>query len=440
MVVAWASLADALTVLTVGKTGVFRSRRGVPSALVRIGKDPAFTTLADPTCAGGATMSLQVSSYPQATLRVMAQPAATLPCEPWERSADGFVYRDPAGTHGGVRKVVYARSGFLARFEGGGYQALPGPVGYAQLRISIAGAELLSRFHGFRRNDAELVVARKPSVKAAHGEAGFWAVLLGDDSSPARQAVTVAALEKAVKRNKKDGWSHFLLAMLHLYRFGQAVTSYDDVSDAARVDIVAAHEAFQRSVPLLWDGARGDSRVPGFAAAAKFSLGIVQQDARLQAEGLEELRAAVAVNAFFNVFDLIPVVQVLPPSDPRFADVFGLVAEYISDPDTLSCVGTQPEICANAGFAPRNIAGALTLFGDVYAKGSGGDPALIQQAEFFYTIAAAGGQNGYRFADALAQRAGQAAQRAALYLDDDPTNDPFLIGAGPEACAVCHYR
>ena len=49
MVVAWASLADALTVLTVGKTGVFRSRRGVPSALVRIGKDPAFTTLADPT-------------------------------------------------------------------------------------------------------------------------------------------------------------------------------------------------------------------------------------------------------------------------------------------------------------------------------------------------------------------------------------------------------
>ena len=85
------------------------------------------------------------------------------------------------------------------------------------------------------------------------------------------------------------------------------------MSDAARADLVAANDAFAkaRAAPLGRD--TGDSRVPGFVAAAKFGLGVVQNDAALQAEGLADLEAAVAVNAFFNVFDLIPVVQALPP-------------------------------------------------------------------------------------------------------------------------------
>ena len=37
-------------------------------------------------------------------------------------------------------------------------------------------------------------------------------------------------------------------------------------------------------------------------------------------------------------------------------------------------------------------------------------------------------------------RRGGAAERAALYQDADPNDDPPLVGAGPEACAVCHYE
>jgi hypothetical protein len=440
-----ATPARAITVVTVGKTAVLRQAKGSASALFRVGRDPALATLVDPTCAGGGTMTLQVASYPVATARVDALPKATLPCTGWKRAGDGYVYRDPAGTTGGVQKVVYARSRFLARFGGAAYRHVAGPVGYTELWIEVGGARLNVRLHNFRTNATDRIVARKPSAAAAAGEAAFWRVLHGDDHSMQQQETALAQLGKALKRDRKDGWSQFLVAMMHLYRFAQATPLWDQVSAAALDDMVAANDAFQKSVPLLWDGQTGDSRVPGFAAAAKFGLGVAQNDAALQAEGLADLEAAVAVNAFFNVFDLIPVVQALAPTDPRFAQVFPLLKTYVDDPNTLACVVSQPEICADVGLAPRNVAGALMLFGDVFVKGAGLDPANVDRAEeFFYPIASAGAGfvPNYRFADAVAERVGpgKAQARAALYLDDDPTNDPPIVGAGPQACAVCHYK
>jgi hypothetical protein len=431
--------------VTTGKTAVFQERKGVPSAVLRFGRDPALGSLVDPTCAGGVPVTLQVASYPVATYRVDAQERVTLPCAGWKRRGDGFVYRDAGGTVGGVRKVVYGRSGFLARFEAGTFRHVAGPVGYAELWVEVGAARLNVRFHSFKTNDASRIVARKPSAVAAEGERLFWSVLHGDDHSTAQQERAIAGLTKAAKRDEKDGWSPFLLGMMHLYRFGQGTVRFDQVSDAARAELVAANDAFATALPILWDGRSGDSRVPGFVAAAKFALGIVQDDAALQAEGLADLEAAVAVNAFFNVFDLIPVVQALPPGDPRFAQVFPLLQAYIGDPNTLQCVVTQPEICSDEGLAPRNVAGALMLFGDVFVKAAALDPGNVVQAEtFYYPVAqvAVATTPGYLFASALAERVGpgKAAARAALYQDDDPSNDLPIIGAGPEACAVCHYR
>jgi hypothetical protein len=440
-----AAETQALTVLTVGRRAVFQVRGEHQTARIQIGRDPALSSLTDPTCGGGGIMALQVAAYPQATARVDAQDEVTLPCENWRRRGDGFVYRDRTGAHGGIRKVVYSRSRFLARFQDGPYRHIAGPVGYAELWIEIGGARLLARFNTFRKNDRNLIVSRKPSAAAAAGEAGFWTVIHGDDHSPAQQDEALANLAKAIKRDRKDGRPPFLLGMLHLYRFGQATIRFDQVTDAARAELVAANEAFATALPLLWDGRRGDSRVPGFVAAAKFALGVVEKDSALQAEGLADIEAAVAVNPFFNVFDLIPVVQALPADDPRFAQVFPLLQTYISDPTTLSCVLNQPEICSDFGLAPRNIAGALMLFGDVFVKGGVLDPANVTLAEtLYYPVAsvAVAQTPGYLFADALAVRIGpgKAAARAALYADDDPDNDPPIIGAGSEACAVCHYR
>jgi hypothetical protein len=226
--------------------------------------------------------------------------------------------------------------------------------------------------------------------------------------------------------------------MVHLYRFGQATTDFGDVSESARQEIAAAHAAFQTALPRLWDGASGDSRVAGFAAAAKYVKGFVDGDAALRDEGLRDLVDAVAVNQFFNVFDYIPVAQSVTARDPLFGVVFAEVDDYLNQPGRLDCVLSQPEICANAGLAPHNAEGALLLFGDVYAKA--GDLATAQG---WYTLARAVGRAGgvpWRFQALADNRAATAAARVALYRDADPANDPPIVGAGAEACAICHYK
>ncbi len=430
--------SDGVTVLTVGKVAASKDRpEPAPDrGSFRFGKDPAFAVLRDPTCPN--TSSVQVASYPQATQRLDAQPLAALPCSGWKARDGGYVYEDPAAVHGGVRRIVYRRDKLLIRLDGPGFRHITGPVGYIEVWFTVGSERFLGRFHNFLRNDAGAVTTRKPSLAAARGEQAFWDVLHNNDASEGRQQVALHCLSKAIKAAPKDGRSRFLLAMMHLYRFGQATTDFDDVSGFARQELAAAHAAFEGAVPRLWDGAAGDSRVPGFAAATKFMTGVLEGDAALRDGGLQDLAAAVAVNQFFNVFDYIPVAQIAPASDPLFGLVFAEVDDYLNQPGALDCPESQPEICANAGLAPHNAEGALLLFGDIYAKG--GD---LPTARVWYALARGIGQASgvpWPFQALADDRVANAAARVALYQDGDPANDPPVVGMGEEACAVCHYK
>jgi hypothetical protein len=435
LVAAASTWAANFQVLTVAKVARFENR-GEPAfngGVVTVGRDRALRALRDPRCP--QTSAVQIEAYLQSTLRDAVLADVALDCTRWSATRDGFGYLDPNGT---VRSIRYGTRGLRIDIRGSGFTPIDGPVGFVQAQLEIGDQTLRARFHNFRENDAKTVRSRKPSAAAAAGEAGFWDVLLGDDSSEAREQEVIKELTKAVRRDPRDGRSHFLLAMTHLYRFGQRVVRYDDVDDAARSEILAGNAAFAAAVPLLWDDAAGtgDSRVPGFAAAAKYTLGIVDDDAALQAEGLADLERAVAVNPFFNVFDFIPVLQALPPSDPMFQQTFAFVTAYLNDPETIQCVVTQPELCANAGFAPHNLQGSLTLFGDLYAKA--GDLATATR---WYRLASVFPETEtWSFQSILEERIATAAARVALYADGDPANDPPLVGAGTEACAVCHDR
>jgi hypothetical protein len=420
-------------VLTVGKLAVLRAGGG----FVRVAHDPLLAAVVP--CTAGVAPRLTLSSYPQATMRVVTHVDVDLPCTGWTQTRGGWRY-DGAAAGDGVRRVLLGRGKLVVEFGGDGYRPPTGPVGYVQIWLGVGGARLNARFHDFRRNTPTLLVTRKPSKAAAEGEASFWAVLHGDDDGDARQQAALASLTKAVRRDPRDGRSRFLRAMMHLYRFGQGVERYDDVPAALQAELAAAVDDFAAATPLLWNGATGvgDSRVPGFAAAAKWGLGRVRGDAALEAAGLADLQAAIDVNPFFNVFDMIPVAQAAGFDTPEFATVMARVVPYISDPATLQCVVTQPEICATAGLAPHNIAGSLMLFGDLFAKY--GD---LTNATFFYTVASTNAGPTYRFDDAMQARlpaATAAAARSALWRDGDPTNDPTVIGARREACQACHVK
>lgn len=119
-----------------------------------------------------------------------------------------------------------------------------------------------------------------------------------------------------------------------------------------------------------------------------------------------------------------------------FQHAYASFVSYLENPETFGCPATQPEICANAGFAPRNTQGSLTLFGDLYAKGGN-----LQQAQFWYSLLSFFPDTAtWKFAALVQDRTANAAARVALYADDDPSNDPPVIGAGAEACAACHSR
>jgi hypothetical protein len=425
-------LAAGFQVLTVGKVARFVNRGDPASngAVIVVGRDRALATLLDPRCPTASTVALE--AYLQSTVRDVVLASVSLDCAKWAARGRGYVYADPTGT---VRAIRYTPSGLRIEVKGPGFTPIGGPVGFVQAQLGIGTDLLRARFHNFRRNDASEVLSRKPSHAAAAGEAGFWDVLSGDDDSEATETATIARLEQAARRDPRDGRSRFLLAMMHFYRFGQQVTSYAAVSEAAKAELHGANAAFATAVPLLWNDATatGDSRVPGFAAAAEYLQGLVDGDATLRDQGLADLDQSIAQNAFFNVFDLIPVLQATTPGDPVFQAAFAKVDAYLNDPETLACVVTQPEICANAGFVPHNVQGALTLFGDIYVKH--GD---LTPANNWYTLAAA--FPAWPFTPVLDDHRTNALARAALYQDADPSNDPLLIGAGTETCAFCHRR
>src|SRR5205814_6997525 len=203
--------------------------------------------------------------YLQSTYRDAILASVTLDCAKWTATGRGYAYRDDGGT---VRAIRYGRGGLRIDVTGPGFTPIGGPVGFVQAQLGIGNVLLRVRFHNFRRNDATEVRSRKPSAAAAAGEAGFWAILRGEDESLARYRATIRQLQTAARADRRDGRSRFLLAMIHLYRFGQEVTDYAAASEDAKAELRTANAAFAKAVPLLWDDATatGDSRVPGFAA------------------------------------------------------------------------------------------------------------------------------------------------------------------------------
>jgi hypothetical protein len=161
-----ATPARAITVVTVGKSAVLRQAKGGASALFRIGRDPAFATLVDPTCAGGGSMTLQVASYPVATARVDALAEGDAAVRRLERARRRLTCTAirPARPAASRRSCTRARASWRAS-AGTAYRHVPGPVGYAELWIEIADARLNVRLHNFRTNAATVSSRRKPSPR-----------------------------------------------------------------------------------------------------------------------------------------------------------------------------------------------------------------------------------------------------------------------------------
>jgi len=418
--------ARALTLLTTGKQGVFRSPAGgEASALVRVGRDPKLRRLHDPRCPSASSLRFALS---REALDFEDHGEIPLPCDGWRRQGPGYRFR---GSAGGVREVVYGPRGLLIRAGGTGFTPVRGPVAYVEAWLTIAGERHLVRFHTFRRNDPERILTRRPSPSAAAGEAAFWDTLWADRP---RDAAALALLRDAVRHDPRDGRSQFLLGMLHLYRSGGDPTTFDFArfTEAGKREVRAAQKHLDRAVELL----PRDTRVPGFRAATTYANGFVHGDAALVARGLQQLDASIAVNPLFDAFDLFAVVAPVVPGAGDYYQqrVLGLVDFILID--NLDCPAVVPHTCSNDGMAPHNFEGTLLELGDLYAKGG-----RLADAQFWYGIAQGFGRHfAYRYQAIADERVAHAAERVALYRDADPGNDPPLLGGGGAGCVYCHNK
>jgi tetratricopeptide (TPR) repeat protein len=427
--------ARALTLLTESKVGAFRHdpATGGGSAQISVGRDRALAQLEDPTVCP-ASASIRIASYPTATNLVTGGPEVALPCERWSRIPGGFLYRDPSGAAGGVRTVRYTTRGLSVDARAPGFEPVVGPVGYVQMWLTVGDTRYLVRLHDFVVNGAETVISRRASHDGAAGEAAFWDTLWGDAE---RTEDALRYLERAVARNRRDARSHFLLGMQYLNLYGQETRDLNHPSEGAKSLVLKSRAAFDRAVPLLWDGRNGDSRVPGFAAAATYAKGVGFADPALTARGIEELEYATSINTLFNSFDLLAVAPAISNKDPLYARVIDLLD--VTFPEVAGYCGTQQEICFNDGMAPHNLEGTFILFGDIYAKGGRTDDAR----DYYGSALGIGSNSGWdaRFVAAVQDRLDHLEERVALYQDDDPSNDPPFVGAGGAgACAYCHRK
>jgi hypothetical protein len=424
--------AAAFEILTRDKDARFaHDASGRGWSHVRVGADRALQDLVDPRCP--AVSKVRISSYKDN--RMVGDALAELPCGTWRKIPGGYLYADATGSVAGIEKVRYTTRGLEVYAAGAGHTPVVGPVGFAQLNFEIGGRRLIARFHNFARNDAVSVVAKRPSRAAADGEAAFWDTLGGVN----RDRESLELLGQATQRDPRDGRSHFLTGMMHLQRFERIDADPRRASAAGRLELLAATQAFERASPLLWDGATrtGDSRAPGFAAAAIYKKGVAFDEPGTIERGFAAMREAADANPLFNGF--IPFGA--GPIAARDSEQYALILHLLDDvfPTLFTECGGQDEICFNAGLAPHNLEGTFLLFGDLYTKAG-----RIEKAQTYYENAAKTGETaGWKPQFIAHARALAAAvpDRAALYANDDPDDDPpFTDLGGAGNCAYCHNQ
>jgi len=268
----------------------------------------------------------------------------------------------------------------------------------------------------------------------AIGQAAFYRALNGvpdtAEAQAAEEARAAANLTAAVAADVNDGWSWFLLGMYHLLQVGRELTDYDHPAPGVVDEARLAREALDQAVPLL----AYDNRIPGFRGAATYNLGVLSDDAALVQLGLDQLDDAIEQNLLFNSFSYLgTVAAVTRPGDPLFTRAI----EYLDAGIQSGCTPvTDPRNCGNGGRASHNLQGSFGLFADLYVKAG-----RLDEARTIYNLALnLPGIEDYRFRDLLTARLASVDERAALWADADPTNDPKLIGTGSAACAYCHFR
>ena len=284
------------------------------------------------------------------------------------------------------------------------------------------------------------VAAWAPRSEAAQS---FWDAFVRHDT--AQLAAVIADLEAASEADSTDAEVVLLLGLAYLWELSQI-----DTNDATQM--LAAGQASMQSISYLEEAvalAPTDFRINAWLGVLKLRMGQALGNQDILDEGTAILDEGVANYPEFNLFSRSLVAAMAPANDPEYQEaveaVFSNMDECVEDTVDRANPDLAPymdqftrsggkRVCWNAPRALHNLEGASLFFGDILVKNGDVAAGIIayNNAKLSPDFAS------WDFAELLTSRLDEAEERAAMFGDDDDTNDPESIWSSPLQCAVCH--
>jgi hypothetical protein len=281
----------------------------------------------------------------------------------------------------------------------------------------------------------------------------FWTIYQGNDYAAIPEVQ--ADLQAALQRDPNDATLYALLGATHFWHIGEYTRDPKPDPNALQQDMPTAAQLFQKALDLDYNGRRligyiNDDHLPGYLGITTVHVGQMSNDPSIVAQGDQVLDYAVYQFPEFNNFNRWAAHN----NDPKDS------ATYKNALDSLwqgldACVGgsidrTNPDVgpylklqtsvgrkkaCWSEGdLAPHSFEGYMLNLGNGLVKAGQVDVARIVYANARYA-------NNYatwpyrQVLEAIA--ASDLNARAALYADNDSTNDPPL-SVPNRSCVYCH--
>ena len=255
----------------------------------------------------------------------------------------------------------------------------------------------------------------------------------------------IEALDARLEAEPDDGTIAFYAGAMHLWRLtrlrtdlqGNARQAAEDVSDTLRL-LDRAHTLRPRS-----------EHAAAFLGIARLAISGLARDETGIEQGRQVLRDAMPLHPAYVSGVRAIALGALPRTHPGFAEAIEAIGENfaacgLSGSGDLGLSVTYPEgrqtsarrVCNDEGVVAHVWEGIFLTFGDVLVKG--GDAA--RGRALYLNARAAPGYASWTLRDLLEERIAQADERAALYLDDNPDNDPPTWMEEDRICVGCHVR
>ncbi|HMJ13504.1 MAG TPA: hypothetical protein VK524_18925 [Polyangiaceae bacterium] len=246
----------------------------------------------------------------------------------------------------------------------------------------------------------------------------------------------IERLDAAFEQRPDQGRLAFYAGTMRLWRATGAPRSLEQVL----VDVLDAIDKLEQARSLRPD----DPHVNAFLGIAQVTLGAGLGDEQRISAGRQVLAEGVQYYPPYVNGVRTQAFLVLPAQHQYFPEaldaMYATLAEcgFDYEPgDDFSIAypaRAQQPTCSNAGVVDHVWEGIFLIYGDLFVKR--GDARRARQ--LYETAKASPTFDAWPFGEELAERIARADERAALYLDGDPKNDPPTWLQGQSLCVGCH--